>query len=57
LEHGSELFGIPDVTEVAQDRSAAAAFFFGGELVVVNANGMADIAELVKEATFSVAPK
>jgi len=45
------------VTEVAQDRSAAAAFFFGGELVVVNANGMADIAELVKEATFSVAPK
>src|SRR5690606_32913353 len=27
------------------------AFFFGGELVVVNANGMADIAQLVKEAT------
>ena len=50
LEHGRELFCVPDVTEVAQDRIAAAAFFFGGELVVVNANGMADIAQLVKEA-------
>ncbi len=50
LEHGRELFCVPDVTEVAQDRIAATAFFFGGELVVVNANGMADIAQLMKEA-------
>ncbi len=50
LEHGREPFGVPDVPKVVQDRIAAAAFFFGRKLVV-DANHMADIAQLVKEAT------
>ncbi len=50
LQHGREPFGVPDVPKVVQDRIAAAAFFFGGEMVVVDANRLADIAQLMKEA-------
>ena len=44
LEDSGQPFGVPDVPEVAQDRRAAAAFFFVGELVVVDANGIVEIA-------------
>ena len=48
-QNGGALFGLKDCDEIAVNGAALAAAFGGGE-VVVDANGLPDIAELMEEA-------